>query len=108
GCGAPTALESDYVGLAEQLRAAGVRRVDGDLIADDTYFDHVRLGDSWAWDDEPFYYNAQISALTLAPNTDYASGTAIVESRPGAAAGAPLQLNLVPANGVLKVINTAT
>jgi D-alanyl-D-alanine carboxypeptidase/D-alanyl-D-alanine-endopeptidase (penicillin-binding protein 4) len=108
GYGDPTALESDYVGLAEQLRAAGVRRVEGDLIADDTYFDHVRLGDSWAWDDEPFYYNAQISALTLAPNTDYDSGTAIVESRPGAAAGAPLQLNLVPANGVLKVINTAT
>lgn len=82
GYGDPTALESDYVGLAKQLRAAGVRGVDGDLIADDTYFDHARLGDSWAWDDEPFYYSAQISALTLAPNTDYDSGTAIVESRP--------------------------
>jgi serine-type D-Ala-D-Ala carboxypeptidase/endopeptidase (penicillin-binding protein 4) len=108
GYGDPTALESDYVGLAKQLRAAGVRRVDGDLIADDTYFDHVRLGDSWAWDDEPFYYNAQISALTLAPNTDYDSGTAIVESRPGAKAGAPVNLSLVPANGVLKIVNTAT
>ncbi|MEU4193748.1 D-alanyl-D-alanine carboxypeptidase/D-alanyl-D-alanine-endopeptidase [Kribbella sp. NPDC026611] len=107
GYGDPTALESDYAGLATQLRAAGVRRVDGNLI-DDTYFDHVRLGDSWAWDDEPFYYNAQISALTLAPNTDYDSGTAIVESRPAATVGAPLQLTMVPANGVLKVINTAT
>ncbi|MFG1908195.1 D-alanyl-D-alanine carboxypeptidase/D-alanyl-D-alanine-endopeptidase [Kribbella sp. NPDC048928] len=107
GYGDPTALESDYAGLAKQLKAAGVRRVDGNLIADDTYFDHVRLGDSWAWDDEPFYYNAQISALTLAPNTDYDSGTAIVETRPGAAAGAPAKLNLVPANGVLKIVNTA-
>ncbi|MGW5189472.1 D-alanyl-D-alanine carboxypeptidase/D-alanyl-D-alanine endopeptidase [Kribbella sp. NPDC004138] len=108
GYGDPTALESDYAGLAEQLKAAGVRRVYGDLIADDTYFDHVRLGDSWAWDDEPFYYNAQISALTLAPNTDYDSGTAIVESRPGAAAGAPVKLNLVPANGAITLVNTAT
>ncbi|MBP2357228.1 D-alanyl-D-alanine carboxypeptidase/D-alanyl-D-alanine-endopeptidase (penicillin-binding protein 4) [Kribbella aluminosa] len=108
GYGDPTALESDYVGLAKQLKAAGVRRVFGDLVADDTYFDHVRLGDSWAWDDEPYYYNAQISALTLAPNTDYDSGTAIVESRPGAAAGAPVKLDLVPANGVLKLVNTAT
>jgi D-alanyl-D-alanine carboxypeptidase/D-alanyl-D-alanine-endopeptidase (penicillin-binding protein 4) len=108
GYGDPTALESDYVGLAKQLRAAGVRSVDGNLIADDTYFDHVRLGDSWAWDDEPFYYNAQISALTLAPDTDYDSGTAIVESRPGAAVGAPVQLTLVPGNGVLKLISTAT
>ncbi|MEV0792508.1 D-alanyl-D-alanine carboxypeptidase/D-alanyl-D-alanine-endopeptidase [Kribbella sp. NPDC050459] len=108
GYGDPTALESDYAGLAQQLKAAGVRRVYGDLIADDTYFDHVRLGDSWAWDDEPFYYNAQISALTLAPNTDYDSGTAIVESRPGAAAGAPVKLNLVPANGAITLVNTAT
>jgi D-alanyl-D-alanine carboxypeptidase/D-alanyl-D-alanine-endopeptidase (penicillin-binding protein 4) len=108
GYGDPTALESDYAALAKQLKAAGVRRVYGDLIADDTYFDHVRLGDSWAWDDEPFYYNAQISALTLAPNTDYDSGTAIVESRPGATAGAPVQLTMVPANGVLTIVNTAT
>ncbi|WP_238155251.1 D-alanyl-D-alanine carboxypeptidase/D-alanyl-D-alanine-endopeptidase [Kribbella soli] len=108
GYGDPTALESDYAALAKQLKAAGVRRVHGDLIADDTYFDHVRLGDSWAWDDEPFYYNAQISALTLAPDTDYDSGTAIVESRPGAAAGAPVKLDLVPANGVIKLVNTAT
>ena len=108
GYGDPTALESDYAALAKQLKAAGVRRVHGDLIADDTYFDHVRLGDSWAWDDEPFYYNAQISALTLAPDTDYDSGTAIVESQPGAKAGAPVKLALVPANGVIKLVNTAT
>ncbi|MFI6679064.1 D-alanyl-D-alanine carboxypeptidase/D-alanyl-D-alanine-endopeptidase [Kribbella sp. NPDC050470] len=108
GYGDPTALESDYAALAKQLAESGVRRVVGDLVADDTYFDAVRLGDSWAWDDEPFYYSAQISALTLAPNTDYDSGTAIVESRPGATAGAPVQLALVPANGVLKLVNTAT
>ncbi|MFI5708042.1 D-alanyl-D-alanine carboxypeptidase/D-alanyl-D-alanine-endopeptidase [Kribbella sp. NPDC051620] len=108
GFGDPTALESDYVALAKQIAKAGIERVDGNVIADDTYFDHVRLGDSWAWDDEPFYYSAQISALTLAPNTDYDSGTAIVESRPGATVGAPVKLNLVPANGVLKLINTAT
>jgi D-alanyl-D-alanine carboxypeptidase/D-alanyl-D-alanine-endopeptidase (penicillin-binding protein 4) len=108
GYGDPTALESDYAGLAKQLAQSGVRRIVGNLIADDTYFDHVRLGDSWAWDDEPFYYSAQISALTLAPDTDYDSGTAIVESRPGASAGAPVKLNLVPANGVLKLISTAT
>jgi D-alanyl-D-alanine carboxypeptidase/D-alanyl-D-alanine-endopeptidase (penicillin-binding protein 4) len=108
GYGDPTALESDYVALAKQVARSGVRRIHGDLIADDTYFDKVRLGDSWASDDEPFYYSAQISALTLAPNTDYDSGTAIVESLPGATVGAPVKLKLVPANGVLKLVNTAT
>jgi serine-type D-Ala-D-Ala carboxypeptidase/endopeptidase (penicillin-binding protein 4) len=107
GFGDPTALESDYVALAQQVAAAGIKRVDGNVIADDTYFDAQRLGDSWAWDDEPFYYNAQISALTLAPNTDYDSGTAIVESLPGAKVGAPVKLKVVPATGVIKLVNTA-
>ncbi|MEU4389344.1 D-alanyl-D-alanine carboxypeptidase/D-alanyl-D-alanine-endopeptidase [Kribbella sp. NPDC023855] len=108
GFGDPTALESDYVALAKQIAAAGIRRVDGNLIADDTYFDQVRLGDTWASDDESFYYSAQISALTLAPDTDYDSGTAIVESLPGATVGAPVQLKMIPANGILKLVNTAT
>ncbi|ADB32111.1 D-alanyl-D-alaninecarboxypeptidase/D-alanyl-D-alanine-endopeptidase [Kribbella flavida DSM 17836] len=108
GYGDPTSLESDYVALAKQVAQSGVRRIDGDLVADDTYFDHVRLGDSWAWDDEPFYYAAQISALTLAPNADYDSGTAIVESRPGSTVGAPVDLKLVPATSVLKLVSTAT
>ncbi|GAA1718010.1 D-alanyl-D-alanine carboxypeptidase/D-alanyl-D-alanine-endopeptidase [Kribbella yunnanensis] len=108
GYGDPTTLQSDYVALAKQLKTAGVERVIGNLVADDSYFDHVRLGDGWAGDDESSYYSAQISALTLAPNTDYDSGTAIVETTPGAAAGDPVKLNLVPANGVLKIVNTAT
>lgn len=108
GFGDPTALEADYVALAKQVAKAGIKRVDGNLIADDTYFDQVRLGDTWASDDESFYYSAQISALTLAPDTDYDSGTAIVESLPGATVGAPAQLKMIPANGILKLINTAT
>ena len=89
GYGDPTVLESGLRRTGRQLAASGVRTVAGDLIADDTYFDHVRFGDNWSWDDEPFYYNAQISALTLAPNTDYDSGTAIVEAVPGADGGRP-------------------
>lgn len=108
GYGDPTAREADYRALAEQLRAAGIRRVDGDLIADDTYFDQVRLGDSWAWDDESAYYAAQISALTLAPNDDYDTGTAIVETRPGRSAGEPVRTGLIPANHLIKINNTAT
>ncbi|WP_405058055.1 D-alanyl-D-alanine carboxypeptidase/D-alanyl-D-alanine-endopeptidase [Kribbella sp. NBC_01505] len=108
GYGDPTTLEADYIALAKKLSASGVRRVDGDLVADDSYFDHVRLGDGWAGDDESSYYSAQISALTLAPNTDYDSGTVIVQSLPGAAAGDPAQLTMVPANGVLKIVSTAT
>ena len=108
GYGDPTTLASDYARIAQQVRASGVRRVDGDIVADDTYFDAVRLGDSWAWDDEPFYYNAQISALTVAPNTDYDSGTAIVQHGPGSAVGAPAKLTLIPRTSVIKLRGTVT
>jgi D-alanyl-D-alanine carboxypeptidase/D-alanyl-D-alanine-endopeptidase (penicillin-binding protein 4) len=57
GYGDPTALASDYAALAKQVAASGVRWVAGDLVADDTYFDKVRLGDTWAADDESAYYS---------------------------------------------------
>lgn len=87
GTGDPSLLADDYDDLAARLAAAGVRRVDGRLIADDTRFDSVRLGRSWAADDESSYYSAQISALSVAPDTDYDTGTVIVTVAPGEEAG---------------------
>jgi len=108
GTGDPTMLAADYDALAASVAASGVRVVVGGLVADDTWFDQVRLGSDWAWDDEPFYYAAQVSALTLAPDTDYDAGSVIVEARPGPAAGAPATLALVPANSYVRLVNRAT
>lgn len=108
GYGDPTTLASDYAALARQVAASGVRRIDGDIVADDTYFDSIRLGDIWSWDDEPFYYNAQISALTVAPNTDYDSGTVIVQYGPGSAPGQPAKLTLIPQNSLITFRGTVT
>ena len=83
GTGDPTMLAADYDALAAKVAATGVRFVTGKLVADDTWFDGVRLGSSWAWDDEPYYYDAQISALTAAPDTDYDAGSIIVKVAPG-------------------------
>ncbi|MFJ8696157.1 D-alanyl-D-alanine carboxypeptidase/D-alanyl-D-alanine endopeptidase [Streptomyces roseolilacinus] len=108
GTGDPTTLAADYDRLAARVAAAGIRRVTGRLVADDTRFDANRLGRSWAADDESSYYSAQISALTLAPDTDYDSGTVIVEA---AAAGAPGQrpaVTLTPRNDYVRVDNRAT
>jgi D-alanyl-D-alanine carboxypeptidase/D-alanyl-D-alanine-endopeptidase (penicillin-binding protein 4) len=98
GSGDPTILAGDYDKLAAQLAGAGIKRVTGKLVADDTRFDDDRLGRGWAWDDESDYYNAQISALSLAPNTDYDTGTTIVNITPGAAAGDPAKVTLTPPN----------
>ncbi|MGH8963893.1 MAG: D-alanyl-D-alanine carboxypeptidase/D-alanyl-D-alanine endopeptidase, partial [Actinomycetes bacterium] len=108
GSGDPTILASDYADLAAQIRAQGVSEIKGDLVADDDYFDEVPLGRGWAWDDEPFYYSAVTSALTVAPDTDYDAGTVIVRSGPGATVGSPAAIGLVPQTGALDIDNRAT
>lgn len=105
GTGDPTMLAADYDRLAAGVAAAGIRVVTGRLVADDTWFDGTRLGTSWAWDDEPFYYSGQVSALSVAPDTDYDAGSVIVEVRPGAAVGLPAVVGLVPATGYVRVDN---
>ena len=81
-------LAADYDALAAQVAAEGVRVVTGNLVADDTRYDRTRLGPDWTWDDEPYYYAAQVSALTVAPDTDYDAGTVIVHAAPAAGPGA--------------------
>ncbi|ONI82847.1 D-alanyl-D-alanine carboxypeptidase/D-alanyl-D-alanine-endopeptidase [Actinosynnema sp. ALI-1.44] len=84
GTGDPTLLPADYDALAAKVAATGLKIVRGKLFADDTWFDAVPYGTGWAWDDEPYYYNAETSALTVAPDTDYDAGTILVKVRPGA------------------------
>ncbi|WP_344431518.1 D-alanyl-D-alanine carboxypeptidase/D-alanyl-D-alanine endopeptidase [Streptomyces lavendulocolor] len=107
GTGDPTTLARDYEALAAQVAAAGVRRVTGRLVADDTRFDANRLGRSWAADDESSYYSAQISPLTVAPDTDYDSGTVVVEAAPAAGAGARPRVTVTPATDYVRVDNRA-
>ena len=107
GTGDPTTRAEDYGRLAEQVAATGICVVTGHLVADDTWFDGVRLGNDWTWDDEPFYYAAPVSGLTVAPDTDYDAGSVIVEVRPGAV-GDPVKIDLVPATGAVVIVNRAT
>lgn len=108
GGGDPTMLATDYDALAAAVARAGVRVVSGNLVADDTRYDRTRLGPDWAWDDEPYYYAAQVSALTVAPDTDYDAGTVIVTATPGGSAGARPEISLTPSTGYLRIDNRAT
>jgi serine-type D-Ala-D-Ala carboxypeptidase/endopeptidase (penicillin-binding protein 4) len=108
GTGDPTLLAEDYDALAAKVAAEGITRVSGRLVADDTRFDSVRLGDSWAGDDEAAYYEPQISALTLTPDTDYDNGNVVVETSPGKKAGDPPAVKITPPNHYVKIDNRAT
>ncbi|MCK2243330.1 MULTISPECIES: D-alanyl-D-alanine carboxypeptidase/D-alanyl-D-alanine-endopeptidase [unclassified Crossiella] len=107
GSGDPTTLAADYEALAQRVADTGIKVVTGKVVADDSAFDPVRLGVSWAWDDEPFYYSAQVGALTVAPDTDYDAGTVIVRVRP-AAAGQKPAIELSPPTSIVTIDNRAT
>lgn len=108
GTGDPTMLIKDYQNLAAAVAATGITTVTGNLVADDTYFDSVRYGPDWAWDDEPFSYNAQISALTVSPNTNYDAGAIFVNVKPATTQGAAPTVTLTPPNDDITIVNNAT
>jgi len=64
GHGDPTLDDSDLTRLARQVRAAGIRKVAGAVLGDESYFDSRRTGPGW----KPSFYITQsepLSALTV-------------------------------------------
>lgn len=84
GTGDPSFTSARLKTLADALGKAGVKRVDGRILADATRFTDGPLGDGWQSDDEPFYYSAQFSALNCDENV--VPLQAAPASRPGNAA----------------------
>ena len=85
--------------LVRALKQAGVKRIAGDLIGDDSFIHGPPYGSGWAWDDMQNYYGAEISALTINDNTLQ------VIVQPGASNGAPCRIEVSPATQYLKVRN---
>jgi D-alanyl-D-alanine carboxypeptidase/D-alanyl-D-alanine-endopeptidase (penicillin-binding protein 4) len=54
--------------LVEDLYQRGVRRIDGNVIGDESYFRGDPLGEGWQWTDLQWYFAAEASALTINGN----------------------------------------
>ncbi len=76
--------------LADQVVARGVRRIDGDIIGDDTAYVWAPYPEGWAVDDAVWEYGAPVSALTINDNMVLVT----VRSRPKPG---PAELVLSPA-----------
>lgn len=100
GYGDPSLTKNQLDQLAKSLVKKGIRNVTGNIIVDDTYFDQVRLGTSWMWDDEPFPNSAQIGALSVNGNTIQVK---VMPSR----LGQEPRVSISPAPAYVKVINQA-
>jgi D-alanyl-D-alanine carboxypeptidase/D-alanyl-D-alanine-endopeptidase (penicillin-binding protein 4) len=76
--------------LARQLGDAGVRRIEGDIIGDDTAYVHTPYPQGWTVDDSLYDYGAPVSALVFNDNT------VSLAIRPGDRVGDPALLSLSP------------
>src|SRR4029453_1687872 len=47
--------------LADKIVAAGVKRIEGDLVGDETYFTGTQYGSGWEWEDLTWYFGAEVS-----------------------------------------------
>ncbi len=100
GGGDPVFKHEHLTEMVEKAESMGIKYILGDVVGDDTRFDDQRLGNGWCWDDEPYYYSAQISALNVDENV---VGVTI---QPGSKYADPATVEITPANRYLIVRNT--
>lgn len=61
GKGDPILQTEDLEKICDSLIQTGVKTIRGDIVVDEAFFDTVREGPGWMWDDRPF----QMSALSI-------------------------------------------
>ena len=76
--------------LADALVQKGVKYVDGDIVADDSYFVFERYGEGWSQDDLLWSDGAPVSALTINDNVVF------INVLPADRVGEKAFVNIVP------------
>jgi D-alanyl-D-alanine carboxypeptidase/D-alanyl-D-alanine-endopeptidase (penicillin-binding protein 4) len=54
--------------LIEAIKKSGITKISGDLIIDDSYFDHQTIPGGWPWDDLGNYYGAGVWGINWREN----------------------------------------
>ncbi|MCW2864004.1 MAG: hypothetical protein JWP48_5712 [Actinoallomurus sp.] len=107
GTGDPTLGAAAFDQLAAAVAAKGVTKINGDLVADDTWFEGPRVGPDWDPTDFPYSYAAEISALTVAADDVFDVGSVDVSVTPTTVGQSP-SIGLSPETGVVTIDNRAT
>lgn len=85
--------------LVAQFVNAGIRRIEGDLIGDESYFAGPPFGAGWEWDDLQAYYGAEVSSLTINDNA------VDLFVKPADRAGLPCRITTGPATSFVTLMN---
>ena len=89
--------------LADRIVTAGVKRIKGDLVGDESYFNGAPVGSGWEWEDLTWSYGAQVSALTINDNA------IDLNIRPGDRPGAPVSITTgPPSSSFMTIVNRGT
>ncbi len=88
--------------VVDAVAVAGLKRIEGNLIADESFFRGPPFGSSWNWDDLQYYYGAEVSALTVEDNV------VDLVLRPGPSVGSPCAIQTRPETTFLNFINQTT
>lgn len=83
--------------LAEGVAARGVKQVEGDIVADDSYFPYDPYPPDWTYGDLYFEFGAPLTALTLNENM------LVYEVRPGPRAGDPAVVTVEPGTDITTI-----
>jgi D-alanyl-D-alanine carboxypeptidase/D-alanyl-D-alanine-endopeptidase (penicillin-binding protein 4) len=101
GHGDPTLVVEDLWRIVSDLWSMGVRKVDGELAVDDSFFDEVRLGPGFEQKTEDLPFRAPNGALSLNYN---AVGVHVL---PGTGDGTPARIVIDPPTPYFTVVNEA-
>jgi len=85
--------------LIDKLLEAGVRRIEGDIVGDESYFTGPPFGSGWEWDDLQAYYGAETSALTIDDNA------LDLFVKPADRVGIPCRITTGPSTSFVTIIN---
>jgi D-alanyl-D-alanine carboxypeptidase/D-alanyl-D-alanine-endopeptidase (penicillin-binding protein 4) len=88
--------------FAARIANAGVKRIEGNIIGDESYFTGSHFGYGWEWDDLQWYYGAEISALTVNDNS------LDLFVRPGLDVGSQAIVTTGPVTPLVTIVNRAT
>jgi D-alanyl-D-alanine carboxypeptidase/D-alanyl-D-alanine-endopeptidase (penicillin-binding protein 4) len=88
--------------LADRIVAAGIKRVRGDLIGDESFFNGAPYGSGWEWEDLQWWYGAEVSALSI--NDNFVN----LSVRPATNVGSPALISVLPVDPLLTIVNRVT
>ncbi|GMV39919.1 MAG: peptidase M15 [Myxococcales bacterium] len=102
GRGNPKLMAKDIAHIANAIKAAGVRRVTGGVVVDDSLFGGASLPPGYDLKDTDEAYRCSIGALTM----EY--GAIAVTFKPGASVGSPARVSVAPDGGDVDFSNQAS